>query len=147
MSRADGRPRSRVPASTDGLHPRVLAAVAAGGALGTPARYAVARLVPVESGAFPWATFWTNVSGSLALGLLFAVVVRRYPTDRHLLPFLAVGFLGAYTTFSTLVVEVDLLVRDGHAGLGLAYAAASITVGPAVAGVGTALGRRALGAR
>ena len=146
MSRAAGHPRPRVAASIDGLHPRVLAAVAAGGALGTPARYAVARVVPVEAGAFPWATFWTNVSGSLVLGFLFTVVVRRYPSDRYLLPFLAVGFLGAYTTFSTFVVEVDLLVRDGHAGLGLAYAAASITVGPAVAGVGTALGRRSLGA-
>lgn len=145
MSRPGDRPRPRDPAARERIHPRVLAAVAAGGALGTPARHAVAELVPVEAGGFPWATFWTNVSGSLALGFLFAVVVRRFPTDRYVLPFLAVGFLGAYTTFSTFVVEVDVLVRDGHAGVAVAYAAVSTTVGPAAAAAGTMLARRAFG--
>lgn len=143
MSRAG---RTRSPDHHDGIRPRLLAAVAVGGALGTPARHAVAALVPVEAGAFPWATFWTNVSGSLALGFLFAVVVRRFPTDRYVLPFLAAGFLGAYTTFSTFVVEVDLLVRDGHVAVAVAYAAASVTVGPAVAATGTVLARRTFGA-
>ncbi|MDD9370128.1 MAG: CrcB family protein [Acidimicrobiales bacterium] len=146
MSRPGDRPRLRDPVARGRIHPRVLAAVAAGGALGTPARYAVAQLVPVEAGGFPWATFWTNVSGSLALGFLFAVVVRRFPTDRYVLPFLAVGFLGAYTTFSTFVVEVDVLVRDGHAVVAVVYAAVSATVGPAVAAAGTMLARRAFGA-
>jgi CrcB protein len=145
MSRAGDRPSSRDPVPRDPIHSRVLVAVAAGGALGTPARHAVAQLVPVETGGFPWATFWTNVTGSLALGFLFGVVVRRFPTDRYVLPFLAVGFLGAYTTFSTFVVEVDVLVRDGHAVVAVAYAALSMTVGPTVAAAGTMLARRAFG--
>lgn len=127
-----------------GTPSRVLGAVAAGGALGTPARYAVAQVVGVESGTFPWATFWTNVSGSLVLGALLVVIVGRYPTDRYARPFVAAGFLGAYTTFSTFAVEVDLLVRDGHVPLAAVYAASSLLAGLTAAGAGMALARRAL---
>ena len=59
---------------------RALAAVAAGGALGAPARYGVGQLIhtaPLESGGFPWATFWTNVSGSFALGVVLALLLNK----------------------------------------------------------------------
>ncbi|MDQ6928055.1 MAG: CrcB family protein, partial [Actinomycetota bacterium] len=79
--------------------PSVLAAIALGGALGAPARYGIAQLITVSPGGFPWATFVTNVSGSFALGLFFAVVVERFPPTRFLRPFVATGFLGAYTTY------------------------------------------------
>ena len=107
----------------------VLAAIALGGALGAPARYAVAQLVHVAPGTFPWATFWTNVSGSFALGVVLALVLQRFPPTRYLRPFLATGFLGAYTTYSTFAVETDLLVKDGHAAIGMAYVAASVIGG------------------
>ncbi len=79
----------------------MLAAVALGGALGATARYAVAQLVHGAPGSFPWATFWTNASGSLVLGAVLVLVAERYPPTRYLRPFMATGFLGAYTTYST----------------------------------------------
>jgi len=122
--------------------PGVLVAVAAGGALGAPARYGLAQLVGVGAGGFPWATFWTNVSGSLALGLVLVLVVERFPPSRYVRPFVAVGFLGAYTTFSTFAVEVDLLVKDGHAETALVYVVASLVGGFAAVACGILLGRR-----
>lgn len=121
--------------------PGVLAAVAGGGALGAPARYGVAQLVHVSPHTFPWATFWTNLTGSFALGLFLVVVVGRYPPSRYLRPFVATGFLGAYTTYSTFAVESILLVKDGHAGVALAYSAASLVAGLLSAGAGMAAGR------
>ena len=100
-----------------------------GGALGAAARYGTARLVPVPAGGFPWATFWTNVAGSFVLGLLPALLVDRSPSPRHVRPFLATGFLGACTTYSTFAVETVVLAGDGHATLALAYVAASIAGG------------------
>ena len=94
--------------------PGVLAAVAVGGALGAPARYGVAQLVHAGAGTFPWATFWTNVTGSFVLGVVVVVVARRFPSDRYLRPFVATGFLGAYTTYSTFAVEAVVLARDGQ---------------------------------
>ena len=118
----------------------MLGAIALGGALGTPARYGVAQLVHVAPDGFPWATFWTNVSGSFALGLILAVLLARFPPSRYLRPFVATGFLGAYTTYSTFAVETVLLTKDGHAALALAYAAASLAAGfgAAWAGIGAA---------
>jgi fluoride exporter len=109
--------------------PSVLAAIALGGALGGPARYGVAQVIHVAPNTFPWATFWTNVSGSLALGLLLALILERFPPTRYLRPFVATGFLGAYTTYSTFAVEADLLIKNGHAAIGATYAAASLATG------------------
>ena len=111
------------------LDPAVLAAIAVGGALGAPARYGVAQIIHVARNGFPWATFWTNVSGSFALGLILALLLERFPPSRYARPMLATGFLGAYTTYSTFAVESDLLVKNGQAGLGVAYATASLLAG------------------
>ena len=124
-----------------GGDPRCVAAVAAGGALGTLARYGVAQFVPLSAGAFPWATFWTNVTGSFALGVVVVVLLDRYPSNRYARPFLASGFLGGYTTYSTFALETVLLARDGHAALGLAYAVASLLAGFAAAWTGLVLAR------
>ena len=122
--------------------PAVLAAVALGGALGAPARYGLAQLVHVAPGSFPWATFATNVTGSFALGLVLALVVERFPPTRYVRPFVATGFLGAYTTYSTFAVETDVLVRDGHVALAAAYASASLVCGLMASGLGLRAGRR-----
>ena len=103
--------------------------VGVGGALGAPARYGMAQMIHVAKDSFPWATFWTNISGSFALGLLLALILERFPPTRYLRPFVATGFLGAYTTYSTFAVETDLLIKDGHTPIGLAYAAASLVGG------------------
>lgn len=116
--------------------PGVLGAIALGGALGAPARYGVAQLIHVAPDSFPWATFWTNISGSFALGLVLALLLERFPPSRYVRPFVATGFLGAYTTYSSFAVETVLLVKDGHACLGLGYAAASLVGGFVVAWAG-----------
>jgi len=107
----------------------VLAAIALGGALGAPARYGLAQIIHVAPNTFPWATFWTNISGSLALGLILVLILERFPPTRYLRPFVATGFLGAYTTYSTFAVETDLLIKDGYASIGIVYAAASLVGG------------------
>ena len=121
--------------------PDVLAAIAVGGALGAPARYGVAQVVHVARNSFPWATFWTSVTGSFALGLLLIVVLERFPATRYVRPFLATGFLGAYTTYSSFAVETDLLAKDGHVGLALTYAVASLVAGFAAVWAGIAIAR------
>ena len=119
----------------------MLAIVALGGALGAPARYGLAQLIHVAPGRFPWATFATNVSGSFALGLVLALLIERFPPTLYLRPFVATGFLGAYTTYSTFAVETDVLVKDGHAALAAAYVAASLVCGLVAAGLGIRAGR------
>ena len=92
----------------------VMPAIAVGGALGALARYGVAQAIHVAKDGFPWATFWTNISGAFVLGLFLTFVMRRYPPSQFARAFFAVGFLGAYTTFSTMAVETVVLVKDGH---------------------------------
>lgn len=127
--------------SSSSNDPAVLAAVAAGGALGGLCRFGVAQLIPAVPGGFPWATFWTNISGSLLLGILIVVATRCFPSNRFVRPFFATGLLGAYTTFSTLTVEVDLLLGDGAAATALVYCAATLVCGLAAAWAGIRLGR------
>ena len=110
-----------------------------------PARYGVELLVPPGPHAFPWATFLTNASGSLLLGVLLVLIHDRWPPSRYARPFLATGFLGAYTTFSSYVLQVDLLAKDGHPGTATAYAAASLLAGLLLAWLGISVGRRLAG--
>jgi len=119
----------------------VLGAVALGGSLGAPARYGISVLVDITPGTFPWGTFWTNLSGSFALGLVMAFLLERFPPTRYLRPFVATGFLGAYTTYSTFAVETDLLARNGYVGIALAYSAASLVGGLAAVWIGLSVGR------
>jgi fluoride exporter len=124
----------------------VPAAVAVGGALGAPTRYGISLAVHITPGTFPWGTFWTNLSGSFALGLVMAFLLERFPPSRYLRPFVATGFLGAYTTYSTFAVETDLLVRNGHAAVAAAYAGASLVGGFGAVWIGLSL-RRAVPTR
>jgi fluoride exporter len=140
---ATGHPHHAPPsAGRARLRPGVLVAIALGAALGAPARYGMAQVIHVAPGSFPWATFVTNVSGSFALGLAVALIVERFPPSRYLRPFVATGFLGAYTTYSTFAVEADLLVKEGHAAIGVAYAVASLVAGFAAVWAGIVTARR-----
>ena len=121
--------------------PRLLATIALGGTVGASARYGVARLVPVHAGHFPWATFWTNVTGSFLLGVLLAVLLERTRPHPYLRPFLATGVLGAFTTMSSFQVETAVLIRDGHAATASAYAIGSVGIGLVAAFAGLAVGR------
>jgi CrcB protein len=122
---------------------QVLGAIAVGGAVGAPARYGLSELIGTHgAGTFPWPTFWVNVSGSLALGVLVAVLVGRARDGGRWRALLGTGFLGAYTTYSTFAVEADQLVQHGHAAVAVAYVVASISAGLAAAAVGLQVGRR-----
>ena len=121
--------------------PGVLLAIAIGGALGAPARYEVSQLIHVAKDTFPWATFWTNLSGAFVLGFFLTLVIERFPPSRYPRPFFAVGFLGAYTTFSTMAVETVTLIKDGRVVLGVGYLCLSLTAGLLVAYFGIVLGR------
>ncbi len=123
------------------LRPGVLVAIALGAGLGAPARYGMAQVIHVAPGSFPWATFVVNVSGGFALGLALALIVERFPPSRYLRPFVATGFLGAYTTYSTFAVEADLLVKQGHAAVAVAYAVASLVAGFAAVWAGIVVER------
>jgi fluoride exporter len=124
---------------------KVLAAIAAGGAIGAVARYALTLALPTGTGHFPWGTFITNVSGCAALGLLVVILEARFPANRYLRPFLATGVIGAYTTFSTYAVEADVLVRDGHPGIAAAYIMGSVIAGLIAVWLGIVAGRAIVG--
>lgn len=123
------------------VRPDVLAVIAAGGALGVAARYGVANAIPTAAGAFPWATFWINISGSFVLGLFMVIVLERLGPTRYLRPFFGTGFVGAFTTFSTFSVETDLLIKDGHMMTAAAYVASTLVVGLVCAWLGIIVGR------
>lgn len=101
--------------------PAVLAVIAAGGVVGAEARYGLSVWLPADSGTWPAATWWTNVGGSLLLGALMVLVTERRTGSRLLRPFLGVGVLGGFTTFSTAMVEVHQLVVAERAVVAMAY--------------------------
>jgi len=102
-------------------HGSVLAAIAAGGAVGALARQLVGEALPTVPGAFPWGTFLVNVSGCLLIGALMAVLGLLPAHHRLVRPFLGVGVLGGFTTFSTYAVQAHALVTSGHPLVALAY--------------------------
>jgi CrcB protein len=117
-------------------HVLVWAAVAAFGALGAYARFAVGAWVTARrSGAFPAGTFAVNLTGAFALGLLTGLSV----TGDALLV-LGTGLLGAYTTFSTWMVEAQRLGEDGDLRVMVSYLAWSAIAGVAMAGLGWVIG-------
>ena len=106
--------------------------VALGGGAGAVLRYQSGRaltalLGPAAVSAFPWATLFVNISGSLAMGLLAGWLVRhgqgtRAPSETWRL-LVGVGLLGGFTTFSAFSLEMMLLIERGQPGTAFAYAA------------------------
>jgi CrcB protein len=123
----------------------VLLVISAGGALGSLARWGVGELVPWSGDGFPWATFIENISGGFALGVLMVFLLDVWPPHRYLRPFLGVGLLGGYTTFSTYMLESrDLLVGD-EAATAFTYLAGSLVAGLTAVWLGITAARAAAG--
>lgn len=118
---------------------RTLAVVAVGGALGSLGRYAVAELVPHGRGEFPWSTLLVNVVGSFLLGVLTVLALSAWSRRPLAQPFLGVGVLGGFTTFSAYSLELRDLLADGRPLLALAYAVATLAAGLAAAALGLSL--------
>ena len=127
--------------SIKSARPDVLAVIALGGMVGATARFKLSEALPTKAGHFPWATFWTNLSGSFLLGFLLIVLLERFPPTRYIRPFLATGILGAYTTMSTFAVETTLLIKDGHAIIAMLYGIGSVVAGVFLAYAGIAAAR------
>jgi CrcB protein len=121
---------------------RELTAIFAGGFLGAPARVLLVQAAPAAAGAWPWPTFAANVAGTLLLGYFATRLQERLPVSAYRRPLLGTGLCGAFTTFSTMQLEVLRMVTDGHAGLAVAYVLASVTVGLLSVFLATALVRR-----
>ncbi|WTL22802.1 CrcB family protein [Streptomyces sp. NBC_01506] len=109
---------------------QVLAVISAGGAAGATARYGAERLWSTADGGdgvFPWTTFAVNVLGCGLIGVLMVLVAEGgwsvHPLVR---PFLGVGVLGGFTTFSTYTLDFLRLVRHGEAPAALGYAAMTL---------------------
>lgn len=115
--------------------------VAVGGAAGAVSRYLVDTWIAQRAGAFPLGTLVINLSGTLVLGLLFALAIERGVLPREIRAPLMIGFLGAYTTFSTLMLESWRLWEDGAGTLALLNIAGSIALGVVALVAGLALGR------
>ena len=122
----------------------VLAAIAAGGSIGSVARYGLASALPHRPTQFPWATFVTNLAGCFAIGVLMVVVAEVLPGRPLLRPFLGVGVLGGFTTFSTYALEIQRMVDAGARGAALAYLAGTVAAALAAAYAGSRVARLAL---
>jgi len=85
--------------------------VAFGGAIGAVARYGLNLLFAKTFAPFPFATFFINVTGSFLIGFLLILLQDKFPTNENLRLAIIVGFLGAYTTFSTFEFETFELIQ------------------------------------
>ncbi|SFU10054.1 CrcB protein [Geodermatophilus amargosae] len=105
----------------------VLAAL--GGALGALARWGVAEALPSPDGGWPWATLLVNLTGCLLMGVLLGALAARDPEPAWARPFLAVGVLGGYTTYSAFAMEVVGLTDAGAIARALGYVLVSVLGG------------------
>jgi fluoride exporter len=117
----------------------LMACLLIGGALGAPARYLLDGFVQDRvRGVFPWGTFVVNVTGSLILGVVTGLALYHGlgPLPKTVL---AVGFCGAYTTFSTFSYETVRLLEEGSLGFAAGNALGSVAAGLAAAALGLAV--------
>jgi fluoride exporter len=139
LARRSGTSR---PHKSSGPGAADLAAVAVGGGIGSVVRYLLSAAFPAGPG-FPWAIFVINGSGCFLLGLLLVYLLDVWPPRRFLRPFLAVGLIGGYTTFSTYAGGVMTLLTGHAPALAGAYALSSILAGVAAVWCGVRVGRAA----
>jgi CrcB protein len=123
-----------------------LVLIAAAGALGALARYGLTGWVQARAGFFPWGTLAVNVLGSLLLGFAFRYLETMVvPAEWR--EALIIGFLGAFTTFSTFSYEAVALAQDGDLGRAASYVAASVVLGLVAVLVGLGLADVSVGGR
>lgn len=116
--------------------------VGLGGFMGAASRYMVGSLITERtSHGFPFATLAINITGCFAIGLFMTMTPGGINSHPHARLFIAIGFLGGYTTFSTFGYETLGLLKDGSVTLGFANIAGSIMLSLAALWVGMHLGR------
>ncbi len=133
-------PRQRAELSP---HPApVIAAVAAGGAIGASARYGAALLWPTATDAFPWTTLVINVAGCAVIGAFMVLITEVWTAHRLVRPFFGTGVLGGFTTFSTYAADIRRLIDDAHPRIALAYLALTLVAALGAVWAATAGTRR-----
>jgi CrcB protein len=121
---------------------REIAAIFAGGALGTLLRATLAEAFPQPPTAWPWPTFGVNIGAAFLLGYFVTRLTERLPLSSYRRPLLGTGLCGGLSTFSTMQVEI-LKMLDARAwGLAAGYTAASVAAGYAAIHLATAVVRR-----
>jgi CrcB protein len=121
---------------------RELAAIAGGGATGALARVGLVQTGAGAAPGWPWITFAVNILGAFLLGYFITRLQERLPLSAYRRPLLGTGFCGAFTTFSTMQVEL-LTMLDAHRyGLAAGYAASSLALGYVSIHLGTSFARR-----
>lgn len=125
-------------------HGDVLVAIALGGGIGALARYGLSYAFPAKPTAFPWATFGINVGGCLLIGVLMVLITEVWGGQRLIRPFLGVGVLGGFTTFSTYIVDIQRLVDGGAAAMALGYLVATVVAALLAVYMGITLTRLAV---
>jgi CrcB protein len=114
----------------------LLAAIAAGGVLGAEARYGLGVLLPHGPADWPWSTFLVNMSGCVLIGVMMVVITELVVPHRLVRPFLGVGVLGGYTTFSTATVDTLTLLHAGRPLAALGYTVATTVLTVLACGLG-----------
>tara|TARA_R110001599_G_scaffold353866_1_gene600910 strand:- start:33086 stop:33463 length:378 start_codon:yes stop_codon:yes gene_type:complete len=116
--------------------------IALGGASGAVARYLLASWAHrLWEGQLPVGTLLVNVLGSFTIGILYVLLAEKLLMHQDWRGVLMVGFLGAFTTFSTFSLETIILLEGGHLTHALGYMLASVTLCVLMAGVGIHLTR------
>jgi CrcB protein len=134
-----GMMRGDVP----GRDTRELVAIFAGGAVGALLRVALLQTHAGAAPGWPWVTFAENLLGTFLLGYFATRLQERLPLSAYRRPLLGTGFCGAFTTFSTMQLELLKIIDAHRYGLAVAYAATSIAVGYASVHLATLFVRRA----
>jgi CrcB protein len=125
----------------------LLPVIAVGGALGSLARWGLAQALPHRAWEIAWGTVIANVAGSFLLGLLMAFMLDVWSERRYVRPFLGVGVLGGFTTFSTYALDARGLFATHHPGLALVYVGGSVLAALVAVGAGVVAGRAAIDVR
>jgi CrcB protein len=107
----------------------VLTVISLGGAVGSLCRWSLTLWVPHPSGTFPWATLVANTTGCFLLGVLMVFTINVLPPSRYLRPFLGVGVLGGYTTFSTYMLDARNLLVTRQTALAGQYVFGTLAAG------------------
>ena len=111
------------------MTPQFIVSVAAGGAIGSVARYLVGLGFRAMLGPdFPWGTLIVNVTGSFLVGLFIALAATKWDLPQATHMFLVIGICGGYTTFSTFALDIFYLVERGHALAASAYMVGSVAL-------------------
>jgi len=122
---------------------RELAAIFAGGVVGALLRVALLQTGAGTAPAWPWVTFAENVLGTFLLGYFATRLQERLPLSAYRRPLLGTGFCGAFTTFSTMQLELLKMLDVHRYGLAAGYATASVTLGYGSVHLATLFVRRA----